>query len=189
MRTSHGRGNGDTAGQPPTTREILTTMTISCRRRKPAQASRGGVALRTSSHSHARRRHTPRRPTLSCWVTTSTITLTATNYTWSWCWEPRRDHDRLGCPGKQEAHGPQHHPRLIRHYHFTSGGSCLMAHTPRRPRNHVDHHVERNSSTPFTGDTQPTASSPPRNNRQFRLSHLVSNTDTWGRKTRPLVTG
>ncbi len=88
-----------------------------------------------------------------------TITLTATNYTWA-------QGSGLGLtttgPGMlaSRRHGPQHRPEVDPPL-LPGWRSMLDIATPTRPRNHVDHHIRRNSHQP----------SPEHTNHQRHSSH------------------
>ena len=192
------KGNGDTAGQPPTTREILDYAATTI------HADGAGLHKRPEGVSYTNKyiptlvaaTHPTQTHTVMLLGHDITITLTATNYTWSWGdGTPDVTTTGPGMPWQARRHGPQHRPEVDPPLLHPTPGVAVYARwpiPPRRPRNHVDHHVERNRHQPL--HRRNTNHQRPRhrhgNNRQIppvppshqQHRHL-------GRKTRPLVTG
>ena len=180
------KGNGDTTGQPPTTREILYYAATTI------HADGAGLHKRPEGVSYTNKyiptlvaaTHPTQTHTVTLLGHDITITLTATSYTWSWGdGTPDLTTTSPGMPW-QEGMDPNTDPALIRHYYKAPNGwkSFLDGPYPSATRTITLTTTWAGTATnPFTGDTQTinglvttTETTGP-----FRLSQLiVNNTDT-----------
>ena len=136
------KGDGNNAGQAPTTREILYYAATTI------HADGAGLYKRPEGVSYTNKyiptlvaaTHPTQAHTVTLLGHDITVTLTATSYTWSWGgWNPGSDHDLAG-NALARRHGPQHRPRpdppLLQ-------GSQRVEVLPRRPipQCHAHHHT------------------------------------------------
>ena len=122
-----------------------------------------------------------------------TVTFTAMKYEWNW--GDGTPDTITTSPGLawEEGIDPNNDPRLIRHYYTPPQGWRSMLdgpYPPRRPRDHADHHVERNSHQSLhRGD--PDHQRPGHHHRDHRQVPAVppghQQHRHLGRKTRPLT--
>ena len=166
------KGNGDTAGQAPTTREILYYAATTI------HADGAGLHKRPEGVSYTNK-YIPTlvaatHPTQAHIVTLLghdiTVTLTATSYTWSWGdGTPDLTTTSPGMPW-QEGMDPNTYPALIRHYYKAPNGwkSFLDGPYPSATRTITLTTTWAGTATnPFTGDTQ-------------TINGLVTTTETTG---------
>ena len=184
------KGNGDTAGQLPTTREILYYAATTI------HADGAGLHKRPEGVSYTNKyiptlvaaTHPTQTHTVTLLGHDITITLTATSYTWSW--GDRTPDLTTTSPGMPWHKGmdPNTDPALIRHYYTPPNGwrSRFDGPYPDATRTITLTTTWAGTATnPFTGETQTinglvttTETTGP-----FPLNHLiVSNTDTWEEK-------
>ena len=167
------KGDGNNAGQPPTTREILyyAAMTI--------HADGAGLHKRPEGVSYTNKyiptlvaaTHPTQTHTVTLLGHDITVTLTATSYTWSWGdGTPDLTTTSPGMPW-QEGMDPNTDPALIRHYYKAPNGwkSFLDGPYPSATRTITLTTTWAGTATnPFTGDTQ-------------TINGLVTTTETTGR--------
>ena len=166
------KGNGDTAGQLPTTREILYYAATTI------HADGAGLHKRPEGVSYTNKyiptlvaaTHPTQTHTVTLLGHDITITLTATSYTWSWGdGTPDLTTTSPGMPW-QEGMDPNTNPALIRHYYKAPGGwkSFLDGPYPYATRTITLTTTWAGTATnPFTGDTQ-------------TINGLVTTTETTG---------
>ena len=166
------KGNGDTAGQPPTTREILyyAATTIHADgadlHKRPEGVSYTNKYIPTLvAATHPTQTHT-----VTLLGHDITVTLTATSYTCSWGDRtPDLTTTSAGIPW-QEGMDPNTNPALIRHYYKAPNGwkSFLDGPYPSATRTITLTTTWAGTATnPFTGDTQ-------------TINGLVTTTETTG---------
>lgn len=153
------KGNGDTAGQLPTTREILYYAATTI------HADGAGLHKRPEGVSYTNKyiptlvaaTHPTQTHTVTLLGHDITITLTATSYTWSWGdGTPDLTTTSPGMPW-QEGMDPNTDPALIRHYYKAPNGwkSFLDGPYPYATRTITLTTTWAGTATnPFTGDTQ-----------------------------------
>ena len=166
------KGNGDTAGQPPTTREILYYAATTI------HADGAGLHKRPEGVSYTNKfiptlvaaTHPTQTHTVTLLGRDITITLTATSYTWSWGdGTPDLTTTSPGMPW-HEGMDPNTDPALIRHYYKAPNGwkSFLDGPYPYATRTITLTTTWAGTATnPFTGDTQ-------------TINGLVTTTETTG---------
>ena len=166
------KGNGDTAGQPPTTREILYYAATTI------HADGAGLHKRPEGVSYTNKyiptlvaaTHPTQTHTVTLLGHDITVTLTATSYTWSWGdGTPDLTTTSAGMPW-QEGMDPNTDPALIRHYYKAPNGwkSFLDGPYPSATRTITLTTTWAGTATnPFTGDTQ-------------TINGLVTTTETTG---------
>ena len=166
------KGNGDTAGQPPTTREILYYAATTI------HADGAGLHKRPEGVSYTNKfiptlvaaTHPTQTHTVTLLGRDITITLTATSYTWSWGdGTPDLTTTSPGMPW-QEGMDPNTDPALIRHYYKAPDGwkSFLDGPYPYATRTITLTTTWAGTATnPFTGETQ-------------TINGLVTTTETTG---------
>ena len=166
------KGNGDTAGQLPTTREILYYAATTI------HADGAGLHKRPEGVSYTNKyiptlvaaTHPTQTHTVTLLGRDITITLTATSYTWSWGdGTPDLTTTSPGMPW-QEGMDPNTDPALIRHYYKAPNGwkSFLDGPYPSATRTITLTTTWAGTATnPFTGDTQ-------------TINGLVTTTETTG---------
>ena len=153
------KGNGDTAGQLPTTREILYYAATTI------HADGAGLHKRPEGVSYTNKyiptlvaaTHPTQAHTVTLLGHDITVTLTATSYTWSWGdGTPDLTTTTAGMPW-QEGMDPNTDPALIRHYYKAPNGwkSFLDGPYPSATRTITLTTTWAGTATnPFTGDTQ-----------------------------------
>ena len=166
------KGNGDTAGQLPTTREILYYAATTI------HADGAGLHKRPEGVSYTNKfiptlvaaTHPTQTHTITLLGHDITVTLTATSYTWSWGdGTPDLTTTSPGMPW-QEGMDPNTDPALIRHYYKAPNGwkSFLDGPYPSATRTITLTTTWAGTATnPFTGDTQ-------------TINGLVTTTETTG---------
>ena len=166
------KGNGDTAGQLPTTREILYYAATTI------HADGAGLHKRPEGVSYTNKyiptlvaaTHPTQTHTVTLLGHDITVTLTATSYTWSWGdGTPDLTTTSPGIPW-QEGMDPNTDPTLIRHYYKAPNGwkSFLDGPYPYATRTITLTTTWAGTATnPFTGDTQ-------------TINGLVTTTETTG---------
>ena len=166
------KGNGDTAGQLPTTREILYYAATTI------HADGAGLHKRPEGVSYTNKyiptlvaaTHPTQAHTVTLLGRDITITLTATSYTWSWGdGTPDLTTTSPGMPW-HEGMDPNTDPALIRHYYKAPNGwkSFLDGPYPYATRTITLTTTWAGTATnPFTGDTQ-------------TINGLVTTTETTG---------
>ena len=166
------KGNGDTAGQLPTTREILYYAATTI------HADGAGLHKRPEGVSYTNKfiptlvaaTHPTQTHTVTLLGHDITVTLTATSYTWSWGdGTPDLTTTSPGMPW-QEGMDPNTDPALIRHYYKAPNGwkSFLDGPYPSATRTITLTTTWAGTATnPFTGDTQ-------------TINGLVTTTETTG---------
>ena len=166
------KGNGDTSGQLPTTREILYYAATTI------HADGAGLHKRPDGVSYTNKyiptlvaaTHPTQTHTVTLLGHDITITLTATSYTWSWGdGTPDLTTTSPGMPW-QEGMDPNTDPALIRHYYKAPNGwkSFLDGPYPYATRTITLTTTWAGTATnPFTGDTQ-------------TINGLVTTTETTG---------
>ena len=166
------KGNGDTTGQPPTTREILYYAATTI------HADGAGLHKRPEGVSYTNKyiptlvaaTHPTQTHTVTLLGHDITVTLTATSYTWSWGdGTPDVTTTSPGMPW-QEGMDPNTDPALIRHYYKAPNGwkSFLDGPYPSATRTITLTTTWAGTATnPFTGDTQ-------------TINGLVTTTETTG---------
>ena len=166
------KGNGDTAGQLPTTREILYYAATTI------HADGAGLHKRPEGVSYTNKyiptlvaaTHPTQTHTVTLLGHDITVTLTATSYTWSWGdGTPDLTTTSPGMPW-QEGMDPNTDPALIRHYYKAPNGwkSFLDGPYPYATRTITLTTTWAGTATnPFTGDTQ-------------TVNGLVTTTETTG---------
>ena len=166
------KGNGDTAGQLPTTREILYYAATTI------HADGAGLHKRPEGISYTNKyiptlvaaTHPTQTHTVTLLGHDITITLTATSYTWSWGdGTPDLTTTSPGMPW-QEGMDPNTDPALIRHYYKAPNGwkSFLDGPYPYATRTITLTTTWAGTATnPFTGETQ-------------TINGLVTTTETTG---------
>ena len=166
------KGNGDTAGQLPTTREILYYAATTI------HADGAGLHKRPEGVSYTNKyiptlvaaTHPTQAHTVTLLGHDITVTLTATSYTWSWGdGTPDVTTTSPGMPW-QEGMDPNTDPALIRHYYKAPNGwkSFLDGPYPSATRTITLTTTWAGTATnPFTGDTQ-------------TINGLVTTTETTG---------
>ncbi len=166
------KGNGDTAGQLPTTREILYYAATTI------HADGAGLHKRPEGVSYTNKyiptlvaaTHPTQTHTVTLLGRDITITLTATSYTWSWGdGTPDLTTTSPGMPW-QEGMDPNTDPALIRHYYKAPNGwkSFLDGPYPYATRTITLTTTWAGTATnPFTGETQ-------------TINGLVTTTETTG---------
>ena len=166
------KGNGDTAGQLPTTREILYYAATTI------HADGAGLHKRPEGVSYTNKyiptlvaaTHPTQAHTVTLLGHDITVTLTATSYTWSWGdGTPDLTTTTAGMPW-QEGMDPNTDPALIRHYYKAPNGwkSFLDGPYPSATRTITLTTTWAGTATnPFTGDTQ-------------TINGLVTTTETTG---------
>ena len=166
------KGNGDTAGQLPTTREILYYAATTIR------ADGAGLHKRPEGVSYTNKyiptlvaaTHPTQTHTVTLLGHDITVTLTATSYTWSWGdGTPDLTTTSPGMPW-QEGMDPNTDPALIRHYYKAPNGwkSFLDGPYPYATRTITLTTTWAGTATnPFTGETQ-------------TINGLVTTTETTG---------
>ena len=166
------KGNGDTAGQLPTTREILYYAATTI------HADGAGLHKRPEGVSYTNKyiptlvaaTHPTQTHTVTLLGRDITITLTATSYTWSWGdGTPDVTTTSPGMPW-HEGMDPNTDPALIRHYYKAPNGwkSFLDGPYPYATRTITLTTTWAGTATnPFTGDTQ-------------TINGLVTTTETTG---------
>ena len=166
------KGNDDTTGQPPTTREILYYAATTI------HADGAGLHKRPEGVSYTNKyiptlvaaTHPTQTHTVTLLGHNITITLTATSYTWSWGdGTPDVTTTQPGMPW-QEGMDPNTDPALIRHYYKAPNGwkSFLDGPYPYATRTITLTTTWAGTATnPFTGDTQ-------------TINGLVTTTETTG---------
>ena len=166
------KGNGDTTGQPPTTREILYYAATTI------HADGAGLHKRPEGVSYTNKyiptlvaaTHPTQTHTVTLLGRDITITLTATSYTWSWGdGTPDLTTTSPGMPW-QEGMDPNTDPALIRHYYKAPNGwkSFLDGPYPSATRTITLTTTWAGTATnPFTGETQ-------------TINGLVTTTETTG---------
>ena len=166
------KGNDDTAGQLPTTREILYYAATTI------HADGAGLHKRPEGVSYTNKyiptlvaaTHPTQAHTVTLLGRDITITLTATSYTWSWGdGTPDLTTTSPGMPW-HEGMDPNTDPALIRHYYKAPNGwkSFLDGPYPSATRTITLTTTWAGTATnPFTGDTQ-------------TINGLVTTTETTG---------
>ena len=166
------KGDGNNAGQPPTTREILYYAATTI------HADGAGLHKRPEGVSYTNKyiptlvaaTHPTQTHTVTLLGRDITITLTATSYTWSWGdGTPDLTTTSPGMPW-QEGMDPNIDPALIRHYYKAPNGwkSFLDGPYPYATRTITLTTTWAGTATnPFTGDTQ-------------TINGLVTTTETTG---------
>ena len=166
------KGNGDTAGQLPTTREILYYAATTI------HADGAGLHKRPEGVSYTNKyiptlvaaTHPTQAHTVTLLGRDITITLTATSYTWNWGdGTPDLTTTSPGMPW-HEGMDPNTDPALIRHYYKAPNGwkSFLDGPYPSATRTITLTTTWAGTATnPFTGDTQ-------------TINGLVTTTETTG---------
>ena len=166
------KGNGDTAGQLPTTREILYYAATTI------HADGAGLHKRPEGVSYTNKyiptlvaaTHPTQAHTVTLLGHDITVTLTATSYTWNWGdGTPDLTTTSPGMPW-QEGMDPNTDPALIRHYYKAPNGwkSFLDGPYPSATRTITLTTTWAGTATnPFTGDTQ-------------TINGLVTTTETTG---------
>ena len=166
------KGNGDTGGQLPTTREILYYAATTI------HADGAGLYKRPEGVSYTNKfiptlvaaTHPTQTHTVTLLGHDITITLRATSYTWSWGdGTPDLTTTSPGMPW-QEGRDPNTDPALIRHYYKAPNGwkSFLDGPYPSATRTITLTTTWAGTATnPFTGDTQ-------------TIDGLVTTTETTG---------
>ena len=166
------KGNDDTAGQLPTTREILYYAATTI------HADGAGLHKRPEGVSYTNKyiptlvaaTHPTQTHTVTLLGHDITITLTATSYTWSWGdGTPDLTTTSPGMPW-QEGMDPNTDPALIRHYYKAPNGwkSFLDGPYPYATRTITLTTTWAGTATnPFTGETQ-------------TINGLVTTTETTG---------
>ena len=166
------KGDGNNAGQPPTTREILYYAATTI------HADGAGLHKRPEGVSYTNKyiptlvaaTHPTQAHTVTLLGHDITITLTATSYTWSWGdGTPDLTTTSAGMPW-QEGMDPNTDPALIRHYYKAPNGwkSFLDGPYPSATRTITLTTTWAGTATnPFTGDTQ-------------TINGLVTTTETTG---------
>ena len=166
------KGNGDTAGQLPTTREILYYAATTI------HADGAGLHKRPEGVSYTNKyiptlvaaTHPTQTHTVTLLGHDITVTLTATSYTWSWGdGTPDLTTTSPGMPW-QEGMDPNTDPALIRHYYKAPNGwkSFLDGPYPSATRTITLTTTWAGTATnPFTGETQ-------------TINGLVTTTETTG---------
>ena len=166
------KGNGDTAGQPPTTREILYYAATTI------HADGAGLHKRPEGVSYTNKyiptlvaaTHPTQAHTVTLLGHDITVTLTAMSYTWSWGdGTPDLTTTSPGMPW-QEGMDPNTDPALIRHYYKAPNGwkSFLDGPYPSATRTITLTTTWAGTATnPFTGETQ-------------TINGLVTTTETTG---------
>ena len=166
------KGNVDTAGQPPTTREILYYAATTI------HADGAGLYKRPEGVSYTNKfiptlvaaTHPTQSHTVTLLGHDITITLRATSYTWSWGdGSPDLTTTSPGMPW-QEGMDPNTDPALIRHYYKAPNGwkSFLDGPYPYATRTITLTTTWAGTATnPFTGETQ-------------TINGLVTTTETTG---------
>ena len=166
------KGDGNNAGQAPTTREILYYAATTI------HADGAGLHKRPEGVSYTNKyiptlvaaTHPTQTHTVTLLGHDITITLTATSYTWSWGdGTPDLTTTSPGMPW-QEGMDPNTDPALIRHYYKAPNGwkSFLDGPYPSATRTITLTTTWAGTATnPFTGDTQ-------------TINGLVTTTETTG---------
>ena len=166
------KGDGNTTGQPPTTREILYYAATTI------HADGAGLHKRPEGVSYTNKyiptlvaaTHPTQTHTVTLLGRDITITLTATSYTWSWGdGTPDVTTTSPGMPW-HEGMDPNTDPALIRHYYKAPNGwkSFLDGPYPSATRTITLTTTWAGTATnPFTGDTQ-------------TINGLVTTTETTG---------
>ena len=166
------KGNGDTAGQLPTTREILYYAATTI------HADGAGLHKRPEGVSYTNKyiptlvaaTHPTQAHTVTLLGRDITITLTATSYTWNWGdGTPDLTTTSPGMPW-HEGMDPNTDPALIRHYYKAPNGwkSFLDGPYPSATRTITLTTTWAGTATnPFTGETQ-------------TINGLVTTTETTG---------
>ena len=166
------KGDGNNAGQAPTTREILYYAATTI------HADGAGLHKRPEGVSYTNKyiptlvaaTHPTQTHTITLLGHDITITLTATSYTWSWGdGTPDLTTTSPGMPW-QEGMDPNTNPALIRHYYKAPNGwkSFLDGPYPSATRTITLTTTWAGTATnPFTGDTQ-------------TINGLVTTTETTG---------
>ena len=166
------KGDGNNAGQAPTTREILYYAATTI------HADGAGLHKRPEGVSYTNKyiptlvaaTHPTQTHTVTLLGHDITVTLTATSYTWSWGdGTPDLTTTSPGMPW-QEGMDPNTDPALIRHYYKAPGGwkSFLDGPYPYATRTITLTTTWAGTATnPFTGDTQ-------------TVNGLVTTTETTG---------
>ena len=166
------KGNGNNAGQAPTTREILYYAATTI------HADGAGLHKRPEGVSYTNKyiptlvaaTHPTQTHTVTLLGHDITVTLTATSYTWSWGdGTPDLTTTSPGMPW-QEGMDPNTDPALIRHYYKAPNGwkSFLDGPYPSATRTITLTTTWAGTATnPFTGDTQ-------------TINGLVTSTETTG---------
>ena len=166
------KGDGNSAGQPPTTREILYYAATTI------HADGAGLHKRPEGVSYTNKyiptlvaaTHPTQTHTVTLLGHDITVTLTATSYTWSWGdGTPDLTTTSPGMPW-QEGMDPNTDPALIRHYYKAPNGwkSFLDGPYPSATRTITLTTTWAGTATnPFTGETQ-------------TINGLVTTTETTG---------
>ena len=166
------KGDGNNAGQLPTTREILYYAATTI------HADGAGLHKRPEGVSYTNKyiptlvaaTHPTQTHTVTLLGHDITVTLTATSYTWSWGdGTPDLTTTSPGMPW-QEGMDPNTNPALIRHYYKAPGGwkSFLDGPYPYATRTITLTTTWAGTATnPFTGETQ-------------TINGLVTTTETTG---------
>ena len=166
------KGDGNNAGQAPTTREILYYAATTI------HADGAGLHKRPEGVSYTNKyiptlvaaTHPTQTHTITLLGRDITVTLTATSYTWSWGdGTPDLTTTSPGMPW-QEGMDPNTDPALIRHYYKAPNGwkSFLDGPYPSATRTITLTTTWAGTATnPFTGDTQ-------------TINGLVTTTETTG---------
>ena len=166
------KGDGNNAGQPPTTREILYYAATTI------HADGAGLHKLPEGVSYTNKyiptlvaaTHPTQTHTVTLLGHDITVTLTATSYTWSWGdGTPDVTTTSAGMPW-QEGMDPNTDPALIRHYYKAPDGwkSFLDGPYPYATRTITLTTTWAGTATnPFTGDTQ-------------TINGLVTTTETTG---------
>ena len=166
------KGDGNNAGQAPTTREILYYAATTI------HADGAGLHKRPEGVSYTNKfiptlvaaTHPTQTHTVTLLGHDITVTLTATSYTWSWGdGTPDLTTTSPGMPW-QEGMDPNTDPALIRHYYKAPNGwkSFLDGSYPSATRTITLTTTWAGTATnPFTGDTQ-------------TINGLVTTTETTG---------
>ena len=166
------KGDGNNAGQAPTTREILYYAATTI------HADGAGLHKRPEGVSYTNKyiptlvaaTHPTQAHTVTLLGHDITVTLTATSYTWSWGdGTPDLTTTTAGMPW-QEGMDPNTDPALIRHYYKAPNGwkSFLDGPYPSATRTITLTTTWAGTATnPFTGDTQ-------------TINGLVTTTETTG---------
>ena len=166
------KGDGNNAGQAPTTREILYYAATTI------HADGAGLHKRPEGVSYTNKfiptlvaaTHPTQTHTVTLLGHDITVTLTATSYTWSWGdGTPDLTTTSAGMPW-QEGMDPNTDPALIRHYYTAPNGwkSFLDGPYPYATRTITLTTTWAGTATnPFTGDTQ-------------TINGLVTTTETTG---------
>ena len=180
------KGDGNNAGQLPTTREILYYAATTI------HADGAGLHKRPEGVSYTNKyiptlvaaTHPTQTHTVTLLGHDITVTLTATSYTWSWGdGTPDLTTTSPGMPW-QEGMDPNTDPALIRHYYKAPNGwkSFLDGPYPYATRTITLTTTWAGTATnPFTGDTQTINGlvTTTETTGQFPLGQLiVNNTDT-----------